>query len=328
MHAYESFHIYSKYSSCDSTRVLKEKQKRSIQDTRLTMVPNTFINTLFLCLLNVIFMVAGIFLNTVTIISLRKLSKLRKKLCDFTILLLSCFDLAVVTITHPVIILSTIFWSNKDCSERREQVKIYICILPHAFSMVALLTLNIERFLGLTFPIFHRTSVTKKKLLTLQAFLTILLSGQIVLFLNNLKILSHVFVTADLFVLLSLFIYFNYKMFIIAKSKFRNKDVAPATAMSRDEGRKLRMLNFKTILTCSLAVACFFICSSPQIIFSALRLTSETPLYDRQVVLFNLWALTFVSMNSTFNCLIFFWKNSILRREGVKIVKHLLTARS
>jgi hypothetical protein len=51
-------------------------------------------------------------------------------------------------------------------------------------------------------------------------------------------------------------------------------------------------------------------------------------LYDRQVVLFNLWALTFVSTNSTFNCLIFFWKNSILRREGVKIVKHLLTARS
>jgi hypothetical protein len=167
-----------------------------------------------------------------------------------------------------------------------------------------------------------------KKLLTLQAFLTILLSGQIVLFLNNLKILSHVFVMADLFVLLFLFIYFNYKMFIIAKSKFRNKDVAPATAMSRDEGRKLRMLNFKTILTFSLAVACFFICSSPQIIFSALRLTSETPLYDRQVVLFNLWALAFVSTNSTFNCLIFFWKNSILRREGVKIVKHLLTARS
>ena len=331
MHAYESFHIYSKYSSRDRTRVLKEKQKRSIQDTRLTMVPNTFINTLFLCLLNVIFMLAGIFLNTVTIISLRRSSQLRKKLCDFTILLLSCFDLAVVTITHPVIILSTIFWFNEDCSERREQVKIYVCILPHAFSMVALLTLNIERFLCLTFPIFHRTSVTKKKLLTLQAFLTILLSGQIVLFLNNLKMLSHVFVMADLFVLLFLFIYFNYKMFIIAKSKFRNKGVivvAPATAMSRDEGRKLRMLNFKTILTCSLAVACFFICSSPQIIFSALRLTSETPLYDRQVVLFNLWALTFVSMNSTFNCLIFFWKNSILRREGVKIVKHLLTARS
>ena len=292
------------------------------------MVPSTFINTLFLCLLNVIFMLAGIFLNTVVIISLRKLSKLRKKLCDFTIILLSCFDLAVVTITHPVIILSTIFWSNEDCSERREQVKVYVCILPHAFSMVALLTLNIERFLGLTFPIFHRTSVTMKKLLTLQAFLTILLSGQIVLFLNNLKILSHVFVMADLFVLLFLFIYFNYKMFIIAKSKFRNKDVAPATAMSRDEGRKLRMLNFKTILTFSLAVACFFICSSPQIIFSALRLTSETPLYDRQVVLFNLWALAFVSTNSTFNCLIFFWKNSILRREGVKIVKHLLTARS
>jgi hypothetical protein len=59
-----------------------------------------------------------------------------------------------------------------------------------------------------------------------------------------------------------------------------------------------------------------------------LRLTSEMPLYDRQVVLFHLWVDTFASMNSTFNCLIFFWRNSILRLEGMNIVKRLWTARS
>jgi hypothetical protein len=35
---------------------------------------------------------------------------------------------------------------------------------------------------------------------------------------------------------------------------------------------------------------------------------------------FNLWSNTFLSINSTFNCLIFFWRNTILRREGMKIV--------
>jgi hypothetical protein len=121
--------------------------------------------------------------------------------------------------------------------------------------------------------------------------------------------------------LLLLFIYFHYKIFIIAKSKFRDREIAATTPTSRDEVRKQRALNFKTISTCSLAVACFFSCYCPQIIHFALSLTSETPLHDRQVVLFSLWFDTFVSTNSTFNCLIFFWKNSTLLREGMKIVK-------
>jgi hypothetical protein len=36
-----------------------------------------------------------------------------------------------------------------------------------------------------------------------------------------------------------------------------------------------------------------------------------------------LWGSTLLSMNSTFNCLIFYWKNKILRQEGMKILKGL-----
>jgi hypothetical protein len=43
-------------------------------------------------------------------------------------------------------------------------------------------------------------------------------------------------------------------------------------------------------------------------------------------MLFKLWSGTLVAMNSTFNCLIFFWRNSILRREGIKVVKCFLSA--
>jgi hypothetical protein len=70
-----------------------------------------------------------------------------------------------------------------------------------------------------------------------------------------------------------------------------------------------------------LAVACFFICSLPTMIYSALRLTSNKPFYDRQVLIIGILSGTFVSMNSTFNCLIFFWRNSVLHREGMKVVK-------
>jgi hypothetical protein len=70
---------------------------------------------------------------------------------------LSSFDLAVVTITHPVIILSTIFWSTEGRSELLEQIRNHISGNLYVFSTTALLTLNIERLLGLTFPIFHQT---------------------------------------------------------------------------------------------------------------------------------------------------------------------------
>ncbi len=109
-------------------------------------------------------------------------------------------------------------------------------------------------------------------------------------------------------------------MFIIAKSKREDQSVVPSTATSVDENK---ISNMKNISTCSLAVGCFFFCSCPQIIYSILRLTSQTPVYDRQVLLFSLWSKTFVSMNSTFNCVIFFWRNSILRREGMKIINAL-----
>jgi hypothetical protein len=104
---------------------------------------------LFLRLVNVFFMVAEIFLNAVVIISLRWSSQLRKKLCHFMIFVLTCFDLAVITISQPVIILSTIFWSKEVCSELLEQIRTHISGNIYVLSTTALLIVNIERLLGM-----------------------------------------------------------------------------------------------------------------------------------------------------------------------------------
>ena len=285
------------------------------------MEPNTFINALFLCLVNVAFMVAGIFLNVVVIISLWRSSQLRKKLCYFMILVLSCFDLAVVAITHPLLILSTILWSMEIYHGEIENTRQYTSTLLGGFSTFALLTLTIERFLALTYPFFHQTAVTKKGLLLFQAFLmatTVSVSQLAHLYEKTGVVLTAVFILFFLFV----FVCLNYKMFIIAKSKRNDEMVFPtSTATSRNQERKRRKLNFKNISTCSLAVGCFFVCSFSRIIYSATRLTSNMPFYNRQVLLFNIWSVTSLFMNSAFNCLIFFWRNSILRREGKKIIK-------
>jgi hypothetical protein len=40
-----------------------------------------------------------------------------------------------------------------------------------------------------------------------------------------------------------------------------------------------------------------------------------------------MWARTIMLMNCTFNCLIFYWKNNVLRTEGWKVLKSLKICR-
>jgi hypothetical protein len=234
------------------------------------------------------------------------------------IFVLSCFDLAVVTIIHPLSIVFTIYFSQGEIDEIHKYTGKSISLAVCGSSMFALFTLNVERFLALTCPFFHQASVTKTRLLCFQAFWTVITIGISPLAYYNLKIIFDIFGTVTALSFLFLFIYSNYKMFIIAKSKRAEESITQTTVM--DENRKTRILNLKHISTCSLAVGCFFCCFCPYIIYAALRLASRTSLSERQFLLFGLWSSTFISLNSTFNCVIFFWRNSILRREGMKIV--------
>ena len=284
---------------------------------------STVINALFLCLFNVALMIAGILVNSMVIISLWRSSQLRKKLCYFTILVLSCFDLAVVVIMHPIQISSTISVFVGKYNYKQEVVRLYIAKLLTTFSMFALFVLNIERFLALTYPFFHQTSVTKRRLIFLMGALMILCISLTLPSHLNYKMVANVLSTISIAVFLLLFIYLNYKMFKIARSKRINETVEK----SSQQERKRPNLQFKRFSTCSLTVFCFFICSGPQLIFGILRLTSNRNTSFHELVFYNLWTSTFLYMNSTFNCLIFFWKNSILRREGINIAKRFRSAR-
>lgn len=121
---------------------------------------------------------------------------------------------------------------------------------------------------------------------------------------------------------LVLSVYLNYKIFKIAKSKWDKE--TPAT--SRDGNRTILQKHLKTISTCSLTVLCYCVCSFPHMLYSVFRLTLNKIASFQEIILFNIWASTFVSFNSTF-CLILFWRNSTLRREGIHTVKNIWPAR-
>ena len=277
-------------------------------------------NVVFLCIINVIFLVAGIFFNSIVIISLWRSRQLRRKLCYFVIFVLSCFDLVVVAITHPFLITSAVYYSFEDVNETRKHTRKLLTFTLYGFSMFALLTLNVERFLALTCPFFHQASITKTRLICVQAFGMAITVGILPVLYFDMQIIANTIIAGCQIMLLVFSMSLNYKLFKIAKSKLHDERVAPIVATSGSDNRNNRILNLKSISACSLAVGCFFVCSCPQMIYSILRLAIEVLPYDREIWLFNLWSSTIFSMNSTFNCLIFFWRNSILRREGLKII--------
>ena len=206
------------------------------------------INTVFLCIVNFSLMVSGAFLNSVVIISLWRSSQLRKKLCYFTILVLSGFDLAVVVINHPILIISTIFWSMRSSDGVFGHIiGPFITIHLGGLSMFALLTLNMERFLAISYPFFHQRAVTKTRIKVCLVFWMILQAVGLsqLSFVFGITIV-HALITVYVFLPLCAFIYSNYKMFVIAKSKREDKRIPSAvTAISSNQETKKTQVKFQ-----------------------------------------------------------------------------------
>jgi hypothetical protein len=188
-------------------------------------------------------------------------------------------------------------------------------------SYLALLVMNFDRYLATSYPIFHRTSVTKGRLLTLLAILIIV---QVILdvmsvnhFVISEQLYVHFLITCILIIPAMLFI--NYKLFLVVRKSRKNKRISPDMK---------KTLSLKNISSCLLVVACVVMISIPWCVYIGLRANSpktKNTLDDANLAW--LWAVTMSLMNGTFNCLIFYWKNKVLRTEGLKALKSLKICR-
>ena len=175
--------------------------------------------------------------------------------------------------------------------------------------------MSIDRYLGTYYPIFHRTSVTKGKLLTLLAILNIFGLLLELLSVNNYVISGQEHTLICLVTQYLPMSFINYKLFIIARKSRRNNGISPEMK---------KTLSLKNISSCLLAVTCILVLSIPWSVYIGLAMTSKkTTTLSDSVNLALLWGRTFLSMNSTCNCLIFYWKNKILRTEGMKLIKDM-----
>ena len=280
-----------------------------------------FVNLIFIFFVNILFFFSGICLNSLVILSFWRSVQLRKKLCYFTIMVLSCCDLLVVVTSHPLTALASMLWLTEKINVYPdwflilyELSAIFIC-----FSLLALSVMNFDRYLATHHPIFHRKSVTKGRLLTLFAFLVMIgitvmamsVNDLVVSYQVGLLIFGVIFITPMLFI--------NYKLFTVARKSRKNNKISL-------DGKK--KLSLKNVSSCLLIVACLMILAIPALVYIVLRLT----LKEKKITLDNatiagLWSSTASTMNSTFNCLIFYWKNNTLRAEGMKVIKSIKICR-
>ena len=66
------------------------------------------VNIILMLVVNILFFFPGICLNSLVIVSFWRSVQLRKKLCYFMIMILSCCDLLVVLTKHPLTALAVI----------------------------------------------------------------------------------------------------------------------------------------------------------------------------------------------------------------------------
>ena len=228
------------------------------------------------------------------------------------IMILSCFDLLAVLINNPLMILIATLYLTKNVDAwniRLEHVKLTLWVgnFFFGFSMLALLVMSFDRYLATYHPIFHRTSVTKGKLASLLLFIAIIDF--------TLKLISPGgFLAISVLIFLLIYtppmFYLNFKLFAISRKSRKDR--------MADDRKKAFAL--KNVSSCLLAVICFVVLSIPSFVYVGLAIHAESTEFDL-VYLVGMWTKTIVSMNSTFNCLIFYWKNKLLRTVGMKVIK-------
>ena len=282
-------------------------------------------NAVLLCAVNVIFTFAGTIFNSVVILSLWN-SQLRTKICYFMIFILASFDLAVVVVIHPFIIFRIIScWMTVDVIEH--WIK-YIYILFN-FSLTALLTMTLERYLALVYPFFHKQFVTKSRLVT--AFVLFQLPFNMLYIIglakgNRDKIVPIIYyIVSGIFLVICIM---NFKLFSVTRTLRKHAIVALGHLDGTDyeprnnlESKKLKLTfsSLRKISTCLLAVVCLSICYVPWIVNFGIKVSRSNSLTNEQNIneyILELWLQTLCALNSSLNCLIFFYKNSVLRRHG------------
>ena len=184
--------------------------------------------------------------------------------------------------------------------------------------------MTLERYLALVYPFFHHKFVTKSRLIVILALMQIPI--WIPYFaINKKRAASYIrwyYIGLHASIVFVMFI-LNRQIYILVEVLRQRADTPMGSLVESEPQKniaKKRKVTLGKVSTCLLAVLCSSLCYFPTLIFFGIELSEDdVPLEIEHEWIF-LWAPAFLAMNSTMNSLIFFHKNSVLRRRGNEVI--------
>ena len=279
------------------------------------------ISNMFAFVFNSILIIPTILLNAVAILTILKSSSLKEKPCYFTILVQSVIDLGVGILSIPLFLvyLASTMGEYSNCI-----VVIFANSIGYLMintSAAALLTITLERYIAILHPFGYKMLVTKRRILICTLAGSLVQLSSTVLSLNFPTLLRPWLLGQSTFFFL--FIAFAYtRIFLVVKNLARSEKT-PATDANAEEDftrKKLFLQDIKLAKSCFIVVLCYVaLYYFPLLLSISLELQNE----DNKVrsELFKIWVTTLEVMNSSVNSAIFFWTNTILKKEAAKMLK-------
>ena len=266
------------------------------------------ISYVFSLICNIFLIISGVILNSATILAYWKSAQLRSKTSYFLIMLLSVLDLTVAVVGNVIFVLSLAFtlYGNSNCTITILHET--LTLFTGGMSLATLYALNIERYLCILHPFFHRTKMTKLGLLGLAAFFWLhacvvtlsypILGDYVARLITSITVLFDIVVTVCIYICIC-----------------RAVQKAASNPSQAIGNQVKKSQNLRMAKSCATVVACTVICFLPFAIVRSLKASVFT------IFFLEVWAKTLTLLSSSINSLVFFWRNPTLRREATAILK-------
>ena len=259
--------------------------------------------------------IAAIFLNACAVMTIWKTPGLREKLSDFTIMMQSTIDMWHGVLTMPV----TTYLMLSESTGTGSCWVTYICKTLSTFiilfSFTTFSALNHERYMGVCHPIIHRTQLRKGHLLKFVVVVCLLQGCAPASMLYNNQIPRFVIgFFCLLFLAHTVFVYVKIVRAIQLKARARENQQG-----AKGKRKLVQYLQeIKATKTCFLIVICCILCYLPAAIAFSNALKIDSII---KTLLLRRGCVVLLSLKSSLNSIILFWKNKKMRVHAKKLLK-------
>ncbi len=196
-------------------------------------------------------------------ITIRKSSQLRSKVCYFVILLQSVVDLGVGVLGIPFFIYYLIspFLHTTNCI--LIIVALRTTLSTSGLSMITMSAMTIERYIGVLHPYYYETNVTKKRILIYVCASSLVLCSVVAYSFRDRTIFRIILTgSISLFLLFAGFVY--TRIYLVIRKLIRSeRRPAYESDGSQNVVKKQTIRESRHARSCFLVVICFALCLLP-----------------------------------------------------------------